>query len=156
MKTVESSDFSGDFAVALGRVSRRWRTRLDKRLKHLGLTQARWIALLQISRFQSISQKDLAEQMGVEGPTLVHILDGLEKQKLVERCENGADRRVKDVQLTSSAKPVLREIARIEARLRCELVQDLSTAELTVALRVLQVIEKRLETNAWVENKKVG
>lgn len=74
----------------------------------------------------------------------------------MERCENDADRRVKHVQRTPSAKPVLREIARIDAVLRSELVLDLTAAEFVVALRVLHVIEKRLETNAWVENKKVG
>ena len=72
------------FAIELGRVSRQWRKRLDERLKHTGLTQARWMVLLHLSRTGPMSQRELAETVGIEGPTLVRMLKTLEDAGYVE------------------------------------------------------------------------
>ena len=138
-------DTGAEFAVELGRISRRWRTRLDERLRQTGLTQARWIVLLQLSRGGEMSQRDLAERIGVEGPTLVRVLDKLEDQGLVARraCED--DRRVKRIDLTPAARPVLDEITRISTQLRQELLADVPGAEIERALQVLKILGDRLE-----------
>jgi len=138
-------DVGAEFALELGRVSRRWRTRLDERLKHTGLNQARWIVLLQLSMFGSTSQRELAERIGVEGPTLVRVLDRLEDQGLVARRACGDDRRVKHVHLTDAARPVLDEITRISTELRRELLADIPSGDLDMAWRVLRAIGDQLE-----------
>jgi MarR family transcriptional regulator, transcriptional regulator for hemolysin len=134
-----------NFGFELNRVSRRWRARLDERLRHTGLTQARWIALLQLSKAGPLSQKDLAERVGVEGPTLVRVLDNLEKQGLIVRREGGEDRRVKEVHLTAAAGPILDEITRISTGLRRELLAGIPAADLAKALGVLRTIADQLE-----------
>ncbi len=131
--------------MELARVGRRWRTRLDARVKHLGLTQARWIALLQLRHSDSVSQKELAERIGVEGPTLVRLLDALEQRGLIERCEAHDDRRVKKIHLTEKAKPLIEEIARIADALREELFEGTPSDDLATAHRVLRLIADRLE-----------
>lgn len=134
-----------EFALQLGRVSRRWRSRLDERLKHVGLTQARWATLLHLSRTGPVSQRELAGTIGIEGPTLVRLLDGLERQGLIERHACGSDRRVKMVHLTDKAQPILQEITRIAGQLRAELLADIPPDDLAVAGRVLRAIGDRLE-----------
>ncbi len=134
-----------EFALELSRVSRRWRARLDERLKHLDLTQARWVALLYLSRTGPISQRELADMIGIEGPTLVRLLDGLEQQGLVERRACSSDRRVKKVELTERAGPILGEINRIAGELRGELLAGIPAGDLAVAGRVLKTIADRLE-----------
>lgn len=133
------------FAIELGRVSRQWRKRLDERLKHTGLTQARWMVLLHLSRTDPMSQRELAETVGIEGPTLVRMLDSLEGQGLLERraCED--DRRVKRVYLTEAARPVLAEITSIATALRKELLAEMADGELRAAWKVLKDIGDRLE-----------
>ena len=134
------------FAIELGRVSRQWRKRLDERLKHTGLTQARWMVLLHLSRTGPMSQRELAETVGIEGPTLVRMLDSLEGQGLLERraCED--DRRVKRVYLTEAARPVLAEITSIATALRKELLAEMADGELRAAWKVLKDIADRLES----------
>ena len=57
--------------IIINRTSRTWRTKLDERLSHLGLTQARWLVLMHLSRMNGKAlQKDLAVSVGVEGPPL--------------------------------------------------------------------------------------
>jgi MarR family transcriptional regulator for hemolysin len=138
-------NIEAEFALEVGRVSRRWRTRLDERLKHAGLTQARWVVLVHLSHAGPMSQRDLAERISVEGPTLVRVLDKLEEQGLVRRraCED--DRRIKRIELTDAADPVLDEITRISNELRQELLASISRDDLKVAWRLLKDLGDRLE-----------
>lgn len=138
-------DIGTQFAVELGRVSRRWRTRLDERLKHTGLTQARWIVLLQLSQAGTMSQRELADRINVEGPTLVRVLDKLEEQGLVARRACDDDRRIKHIHLTREARPVLKEITRISTALRRELLADVPAEDLARAWQILKAIGDRLE-----------
>lgn len=138
-------DAGAELALELGRVSRWWRTRLNERVKHLGLNQARWVVLLQLSRFGPASQRDLAERVGVEGPSLVRVLDRLEEQGLVTRRPVGEDRRVKQVHLTAAAEPVLRQLTRASDELRRELLADIPARSIDTALQVLKTIGDRLE-----------
>ena len=138
-------DAGEQFALELGRVNRQWRKRLDERLRHTGLTQARWVVLLLLSRSGPVPQKDLAEAVGVEGPTLVRVLDKLERQGLVERRASGADRRVKHVHLAPAAHPLLAEITTIAAALRRELLADVAAPDLHTAHQVLRAVGDRLE-----------
>ncbi len=122
----------------LGRMARLWRARLDERLAPLGLTQARWVTLLYLSRGgDDPLQRDLAQGIGVEGPTLVRVLDGLERMGLIERRERAGDRRAKTVHLTAAASPVLKDIARVAAGLREEVLTGLSDDELAAFESVL-------------------
>jgi MarR family transcriptional regulator, transcriptional regulator for hemolysin len=139
-------DLGEAFALELGRVSRRWRTRLDERLRVTGLTQARWSTLLHLLRGGScITQRELAERVGIEGPTLVRLLDALETQGLIERLPVEGDRRAKHIRLTEAAQPLLSEIDRIAGDLRRAIFADLHKDDLKTCLTVLRSIGDRLE-----------
>lgn len=72
------------FAMQLAQLSRGWRAELDRRLADLGLSQARWLVLLHLARFDhEPTQRELAQSVAVEGPTLARLLDSLEAQGLV-------------------------------------------------------------------------
>jgi len=134
-----------EFALEIGRVSRWWRTRLNERVRHLDLNQARWIALLQLSRCGPTSQRELAGRIGVEGPSLVRVLDRLEEQGLVERRPSDDDRRIKQVGLTEAAGPVLQQLTTLADELRHELLADIPAENIKTALHVLKAIGDRLE-----------
>jgi len=141
-----------DFARELVVVARRWRTRLDERLKVLGLTEARWAALYWLWQSpEGLSQTALAERAGVESPTLVRTLDLLCEAGLVERqaCEH--DRRAKVVVLTPAAMPLIRQLDALAAELRRDLMADLTPEELEVALRVMRKLRVRLDSGEPAE-----
>ena len=74
------------FGMQLAQMSRGWRAELDRRLAGLNLSQARWLVLLHLARFEEApTQRELAQSVGVEGPTLARLLDSLEAQGLVRR-----------------------------------------------------------------------
>jgi MarR family transcriptional regulator for hemolysin len=127
-------------------ISRRWRARLDERLRHTGLTQSRWHALLELAKSpEPLTQRELAERVGVEGPTLVRQLDDLQRQGLIERCPVQGDRRANNVRLTPQAQPLIAELTAIADELRAELLQDVSDEELAHVLAVLRRVSARLD-----------
>ena len=61
-----------------------------------------------------LSQRQLAERMGVEAPTMVRHLDRLEKEGLIERRRDARDRRVTRITVTPAGSrqlAVLRKVA---------------------------------------------
>jgi len=139
-------DIREAFAQEIARISRRWRARLDERLRHTGLTQSRWNTLLQLSRGpEGMTQRELADFIGVEAPTVVRLLDALERQGLVERRPSEEDRRAYRIYLTEEAKALMEEINRIAFELRQEILADIPLDDLTFCLNVMRQIGERLE-----------
>lgn len=134
------------FAVLLAETARAWRNKLDQRLRPLGLSQAKWFTLLQLGRHgEGKTQKELATLLGIEGPTLVGLLDRLAHDGWIERREAAYDRRAKTVHLQPKARELLRDINEIAASLRQELLADITFEEIEIATRVLLRIKKQTD-----------
>jgi MarR family transcriptional regulator for hemolysin len=134
------------FATQLAQLSRAWRAELDRRLADLGLSQARWLVLLYLARFEEDpTQRELARKVGVEGPTLARLLDALESQGLVSRREVAEDRRAKKISLLPAARPLIQRIETISAQLRAELFEGLDPEDLRRCQQVHAQILKNLE-----------
>ncbi len=128
-------------------IQRHWRSILDKRLRPLGLSQAKWRALLHLSKSKNgLTQTDLAAHIGIETPTLVRLLDRLQKDGWVKRCESPSDRRCKVVRLTAKAAKVIRHISKTAQDLRDELFSGVSRKDLVAVVRVLSKIKARAES----------
>jgi MarR family transcriptional regulator for hemolysin len=126
-------------------VARRWRTRLDERLRALGVGEARWAALYWLRRSPGgVSQTVLAERAGVESPTLVRTLDLLCDAGLAERKVAPRDRRAKLVALTPAATPLIEQLDAVAEQLRGEVMSELTADEIKAALRVLNKMRARL------------
>ncbi|MGA8148429.1 MAG: MarR family transcriptional regulator [Gallionellaceae bacterium] len=136
------------FAEALHLTAHGWRTALDRRLRPLGYSRSRWMVLLHVSRTDGMTNRELAERLGIEAPTLVRLIDRMEADGLLKRCASESDRRVKHLRLSPAGR---KEVARIwasAADLRKEILSGLSKAEINTTLEVLQKIRASLETLA--------
>jgi MarR family transcriptional regulator for hemolysin len=130
----------------LGEVSRLWRHVLDARLRPLGLSTARWVALVNLSAHpEGLTQNALAFHVGIKDSTLVRQLDLLEADGWVVRRGQPGDRRVKRVFLTPKARPALASIAATGRNLRRELLRDCSDAEVRACVRLLGRVKARLQ-----------
>jgi len=141
-----ANDLKESFGFLLAETARSWRTKLDQRLRPLGLSQAKWLVLINLYMVkEALTQKALADRLGVEGPSLVRLLDRMEADGWVERRASPSDRRAKTVHPTAKAAETTREIKRISAELRKELLGDISAEELATAAAVLERIKQRAE-----------
>ncbi len=127
------------FKAALA--TRRFRARFAERVKSTSQTEARWSALYFVSHApEGLIQSDLAERMGVQGPTLVRLLDALEAQHLVRRTEEPGDRRAKRVVIEPAGVRMIEEVDVVAAQMRDEVFATVSDQDLATTLRVLDVI----------------
>jgi MarR family transcriptional regulator for hemolysin len=124
------------FAMGLTFVARRWRNLMNEELRALGQSQARWGALYWINVFgDSVNQTELADRIGVEQPTLGRVLMDLEHEGLIERVV-GSDRRAKVIRLTPAARPLMRQINRIQESVRERLLRGIEEHELQTCMSV--------------------
>jgi MarR family transcriptional regulator for hemolysin len=110
-------------------LSRQWRALLDKQLASLGLTQSSGIALVYIAENQGFSQTELARLLAVETPSLVPVLDQLEKQGLIERRPSEQDRRQKALYLLPAATELVTAINQQRLDLQQQLLAGLTAQQ---------------------------
>lgn len=107
-----------------------------------GLSEARAAPLIWVGRLGGgVRQVTLAAHIGIEGPSLVRLLDQLEAAGLLERRDDPEDRRAKTIWLTAEGKTLTRRIERVLTELRERLLQDISDADIAAALRVFQALD---------------
>lgn len=129
------------FVVGLFNTRNRIRFAMDDAFRPLGVTDATWRTLFYLRQTgDGVSQKELANVMGIEGPSLVRLLDSLATKGLVERRPSETDRRSKSVHLTRSAQKVLGELDRVAERVRGEILSDVAPQDLEACLRVFEQI----------------
>ena len=134
------------FTGQLTTIARGWRTLLNEHLRRIGQTQARWDALYWVGLAdETASQRDLAERMAVEGPTLVRMLNILENEGLVERQTAPSDRRIKTIKLGHKGEEVLAEIAQIARPVRDDVMTDITDEEMKTCLSVFERLLTRLD-----------
>jgi MarR family transcriptional regulator for hemolysin len=138
-----------ELGLVLFGTARAWRTRLDQRLRPLGLSQGKWRTLMHLSQGgNKLTQKEIAERMGIEGATLAGLLDRLQNDGWIERRGSSADRRCKTVHLQRRSKAVLDKIFNTAHDLRSELIEDLPQRDVETCVRVLSHIRARAEQPA--------
>ena len=125
----------------IGRAARLWRRAVDVRLQAYGLTEATWLPLLHLSRAVApMRQKDLAASLGLDGSTVVRLLDNLQAAGLVERREDEGDRRAKTIHLTPEAERLVAQVEAIARDVRLATIQGIPEADIERAAAVLERI----------------
>ncbi|MCE4223146.1 winged helix DNA-binding protein [Methylobacterium sp. C25] len=130
------------YTQALQLAGRHWRRAADVVVQPHGVSDATALPLVMIGRMQGEPRQNaLAEAVGIEGPSLVRLLDQLCAAGLVQRREDPTDRRAKILSLTPSGE---QRVASMEAdlvRLREAVFARCSTADLEASLRVFRALQ---------------
>jgi MarR family transcriptional regulator, transcriptional regulator for hemolysin len=133
-----------EIGLLISRLARVWRREVDQALADHGLSQATALPLMVLSRGgKRVRQGVLAEELGIEGPSLVRLIDLLQAEGLVERREDPSDRRAKTLHVTPAGEAKVEEINRVLRRVRASLLKDVEPDDLTVIFDNLQSIEQR-------------
>jgi MarR family transcriptional regulator for hemolysin len=82
----------------------------DDALTRVGGTLPMWLVLVSLKARRHGAQRDLAEAVGVEGPTLTHHLNRMEAAGLVTRTRDPENRRVHQVELTEAGEAAFQRL----------------------------------------------
>lgn len=122
---------------ALQSVNRKLRAVFDAKVKERGLTLSRARALFVLSRRDGLNQRELAEELAIETPTIVRLLDGMEAQGFIERRVEKSDRRAKQIHMTPMGRALAEEIEVIACGIRADLLSGVSLQDKETALAVM-------------------
>ncbi len=130
--------------VAVTRAARTLSRSFDAALAERGGSLATWLVLLSLTGTEHRSQRSIAAEVGIEGPTLTHHLNRMEADGLVTRTRDPRNRRAHLVALTdeghSAFQTLLTTVVEFDERLRA----GFSDAELATLRNLLS----RLAANA--------
>lgn len=88
-----------------------------RRLEPHGLSEARFVMLVMLERSsKGLAPSALADRAGVTRGTITGLLDGLERDGLVRRAPDPADRRALLIRLTKRGEALARELLSEHAR----------------------------------------
>jgi MarR family transcriptional regulator, transcriptional regulator for hemolysin len=138
-----------DFGFDVARLARRLRQAVDNELHKFGLTDATWRPLAYVGRLGGgVRQKELATALGIEGPSLVRLLDNLERRGLIERREDENDRRARGIHLTRAGRDLAVRVAKVGTELQLRLLASVPPQDLEICQRVLATIDRQLDEPA--------
>lgn len=138
------AELENAFIGAVGALRRELRKVYDRELAPTGLSLAYALPLVLIAEHPAMSQRELAERLEIEGPTLVRLLHQLGAMDLVTRQQNPSDHRANTLHLTSSGRAAARRLRRAMDGVRAHLLAGVSDAELADALRVFEAVRNSM------------
>lgn len=144
---MDSPELQAAFTAELASANRKLRALVDERARDMGLTLSRARLLMQLAKADGPIQSDLADLLDIEQPTLVRLLDGLERTGMIERRAAPGDRRARRVFLTKAARAQAEDILAFLTELRADVLDGVDREELEVALRVLSRMSRNIVAN---------
>ena len=140
-------DFENSLGFAIKNTSKSFEKALDVELRGLyGVSGGQWKIIVALSIQNSLSQRDLAERIFVDGTTLVPIIDSMEKKGLVERRADPKDRRNNKVLLTAKSESLVDPIIDSILRLRKIVYKNILVKDLEFTRNILMKITENAES----------
>ena len=108
------------------------RRALDVKLAKEGITFRQWEVLAWLAVQGDQSQGELADRIGIEAPTLVGILDRMERDGWLDRYPCSQDRRKKRIRVTDKAQSVWDRMVECARQVREQAIEGTSAEELAL------------------------
>src|SRR5205807_681280 len=127
----------------------------DARLRPFGFAMSHFPVLRALAEDGALSQKELAHRARVEQPTMAEALTRMERDGLIQRAPNPADKRGTLTSLTRAARARLPKAT--AALIACEhdALTGFTAAERALLTQLLQRVVRNLERDLSSSNKQV-
>jgi MarR family transcriptional regulator for hemolysin len=140
--------FQTPIGLLLFRISKAVSRAFEARLGESGGSLPTWTVLLTLVRGGHASQSEVAEEIGIRGPTLSHHLNAMEAAGLITRIRRNEDRRTHEVALTGAGRARFHQLRQAAAEHDRQLRSVLSAEELEVLHRLLTRLGSVVGENA--------
>jgi|SRR5579864_7057571 len=138
-------DFESSVGFVVNTTAKAFQKALDAELrKNVGVSISQWRVISTLVRQSGITQKEIADRVGIEGSTLVPIIDKMEKDGFVKRKLDGEDRRINRIYLTPKADDLWNSMIDCALKIRKLSTKEISEEEIKTTLDVLRKISKNL------------
>ncbi|OJF10555.1 MarR family winged helix-turn-helix transcriptional regulator [Couchioplanes caeruleus] len=134
----------GPVSHAIFRVARLHRMYVGQLLRRVGLHPGQELVMMQLWERGPQRQADLVRLLDSDAATMTRTIQRLEHAGFVRRCPCANDKRASYIEPTAASLALRREVENIWTELEDKTLGDLSAAERTETLRVLERIEGNL------------
>lgn len=122
---------------------------LEKAFRPFNMTRSQWIVMYYIYTSASISQRELADKMGIKEPSVVRLLQKLEYDGLLHRSGTHTDKRVKQLELSPRGVQVYLDLLPIAEKFKNDTIAGIPESDLQTLTKVLSL----MVANATKEKK---
>jgi len=119
--------------------------------ERFGLTGAQWKIIAVLSIKEGITQKTIADMIFVEAPTLVPVIDKMEKEGYLTRQSDPKDRRNNLIFMTKKSKDMVDPIIDSVLEIRNMGLDKISKKDMEITKKVLEQI--RANTEEFIKQK---
>jgi MarR family transcriptional regulator, transcriptional regulator for hemolysin len=152
LSTMAKYDFENSVGFIVNSTAKAFQKALDSELrKKVGVTISQWRVVGILALQPGLTQKEIADKVGIEGATLVPLIDKMEKDGLLKRKPDSKDRRVNRIYLTTKADSLWNSMTECALRIRKVSTKDISEDQLKNTLETLRRISKNLVTHFEVD-----
>jgi MarR family transcriptional regulator for hemolysin len=148
-------DYEYNPGFVISRTARSLSRSLDVRLRNkVGVTFAQWRVLVLLTRtHDGLSQKEIAEGLGLEAPTLIPILDKLQKDGYVERRVDHNDRRNNRIYRSDKSFEIWETTLECATKVLTIALEGISEENVRIMKEVLERMQANLQKNVEISTK---
>jgi Transcriptional regulators len=128
---------------------------MDEALAENNLTISQYAVLSHLrEESSSLSNAELARRSFVTAPTMLRIVQDLEKLRFIERAGSKVHNRVVDIMITHEGEQILRQCDSVVQSIQEEMLLDLNEADIACFSKFLASCAERLELRGKILLKK--
>jgi MarR family transcriptional regulator, transcriptional regulator for hemolysin len=144
---MQKYDYENNIGFIVNRTARAFVKAFDTELRNkVGITFGQWKVIVMLVNQNGLTQKEIADRLGLEGPTLIPVIDKMEKGGLVIRKVDADDRRNNRIYRTEKADALWDRMLECSFRIRQISVKDIPEQNIAIMRSVLDKIWQNLRT----------
>ena len=146
MARLEDDDNNNKRSIAkkLTLISRQLRNRFNQRVESDGVTASQWTVVAAVSSRPGMTQRSIAEILGVTEVSAGRLIDRLCADGYLKRTPHPADRRAYCIDLTPEAEPLLQHLAEIAAVTETEAFAGFTEEDLERFEQLLDALDNNM------------
>ena len=152
-------DFENSIGFIINRTAKALIYVFDQELRNkFGITFGQWkIIIILANNNDGLTQKEIAEKLGLEGPTIIPIIDKLEKDEFVKRIVDKNDRRNNQIFLTDKTISSLDSMVSYALKIKEISIKNISEQDISTTKNTLEKMWHNIQTefnlNLPIDNK---
>ena len=156
---MQKFDFENSIGFIINRAGKVLIQAFDHELrKNVGITFGQWkIIIILVNNDDGLTQKEIADKLGLEGPTLIPIIDKLEKDGFVIRKVDKNDRRNNRIFLTEKTNSVMDLMINCGLKIKNMSIKDIPEENISITKNTLEKmwinIQNEFDVNPVAEGK---
>lgn len=155
--TMQKYDFQESVGFIVNRTAKAFVKSLDLELREkVGVTMGQWKVIVMLINEDGLAQKEIAERLGLEGPTLIPIIDKMERDNLVVRKVDATDRRNNRIYRTEKANKLWDAMVKCALKIRRVSLKDIPEENIEITKNVLEHMYKNLTKQLGIDYNNIS